>query len=537
MHNAGKTIAGWLTRALWVLETGLFLGLTLLNLRYIAFNRPSSAVQELIEFQNDSVLRFLPVFLLGVAAAALLRKLLQNRYPTTRVCLIVLAVIVGALSLWWALNSGYVLKGDQDSVVQTARRMLAGDYSDFEPGAYLFIFPFQIGFTTLLELLFTLFGTESLLPFTLLNWAGNIGSYLLLWGIGRQLFFRDETADRGPERLAATLMLSLCLVGSLRINFVYGNLLGNFLGLLAVWLLLRWQQAGGWGRFAGGCLAMAGAIQLKLFNAIFLVALVIFLVLNALLRQKPQTLLLPVLLVLACVLGQSAVSRIYEAQAGQPLPKSYPMELTIAMGMQDNWEGWRAPGWCNAYNFDTYREVGYDRELAVQKARQDIAARLQQFRAEPKTALQFYKLKTLSQWTEPTYQGFWLEYDFFHPDKYSPFMDNLYNGPLQDALVRGMKWYQTAVWLLAFLCLASRYKSVQLGQLLPGLIILGGFLFSLLSEGKGQYILPYFLLAVPYAGAGLAWLLKQADRALASSSFSSGRSVSISSSVLHPPRQ
>ena len=40
-------------------------------------------------------------------------------------------------------------------------------------------------------------------------------------------------------------------------------------------------------------------------------------------------------------------------------------------------------------------------------------------------------------------------------------------------------------------------------QLLPALAIFGGFLFQLVWEGKSQYILQYFMLALPYGAAGL----------------------------------
>ena len=39
--------------------------------------------------------------------------------------------------------------------------------------------------------------------------------------------------------------------------------------------------------------------------------------------------------------------------------------------------------------------------------------------------------------------------------------------------------------------------------LLPALAIFGGFLFQLVWEGKNQYILQYFMLALPYGAAGL----------------------------------
>lgn len=501
MNPILSRLARQLIRALWLFETGLFLLLALLNLRYFAIIRPESGGKEFVEYQNDSILRFLPVFVLGAATVLFCAKLLE-KLPPKGIALL-LALVVGAVSCWWAANSGYVLKGDQNSVYTAACNLLQNNFCDLETGEYLFVFPFQLGFVALLEGLFRLFGSTSLVPFMALSAAANVGIYLLLWGIASQFILHHTNP---PARLAQTaaVLITGCLAGILPVNFVYGNLLGSFFGLLAVWLLLCWQKNGRLGLFAGGCLAMAAAVQMKLFNLIFLIALCIFLVLEALHGQKPAALALAVVLALGCAVWQGGLEKIYEARMGRPLPQSYPMALTLAMGMQDNWEGWRAPGWCNTYNYSVYEESGYNRDIAAQRARQDIQNRLGEFASEPAKALKFYKFKTLSQWTEPTYQGFWTEYDWFNPGKYTGLLASLYTGPLQTALVRGMKWYQTAVWVLAFLCLAASRRRMGPAQLLPGLIVLGGFLFSLISEGKGQYTLPYFLLAIPYAAAGLA---------------------------------
>lgn len=75
MKTACETLAKCLTRMLWAMETILFLLLALLNLRYFSIIRPSSCGNELVEFQNDSVLRFLPVFFLGIAAVWLCVRL------------------------------------------------------------------------------------------------------------------------------------------------------------------------------------------------------------------------------------------------------------------------------------------------------------------------------------------------------------------------------------------------------------------------------------------------------------------------------
>ena len=80
----------------------------------------------------------------------------------------------------------------------------------------------------------------------------------------------------------------------------------------------------------------------------------------------------------------------------------------------------------------------------------------------------------------------------------------MYQGGLNVLLEGWMNLYQSLVWLWAAIYVAARRKKLEMTQLAPGLVILGGFLFQLLWEGKSQYTLVYFLMAIPYASGGLA---------------------------------
>ena len=43
----------------------------------------------------------------------------------------------------------------------------------------------------------------------------------------------------------------------------------------------------------------------------------------------------------------------------------------------------------------------------------------------------------------------------------------------------------------------------QIQKLFCLIIIIGGFLFHMFWEGKAQYILPYFIMVIPYSAAGI----------------------------------
>ena len=48
----------------------------------------------------------------------------------------------------------------------------------------------------------------------------------------------------------------------------------------------------------------------------------------------------------------------------------------------------------------------------------------------------------------------------------------------------------------------KRGEADRWGMLLPGIVFIGGFLFHLVWEAKGQYSVVYFMLLLPYAYLG-----------------------------------
>ena len=52
-----------------------------------------------------------------------------------------------------------------------------------------------------------------------------------------------------------------------------------------------------------------------------------------------------------------------------------------------------------------------------------------------------------------------------------------------------------------------RGKEYEVNELILVLAIFGGMLFSLLWEAKSRYVLPYFILMIPYSVRGWVWLI------------------------------
>ena len=74
-----------------------------------------------------------------------------------------------------------------------------------------------------------------------------------------------------------------------------------------------------------------------------------------------------------------------------------------------------------------------------------------------------------------------------------------------------MNHYQQLIYLGALLGAVLLWKKRRLPNCTLALIVLGGLLYHLLFEAKSQYALPYFMLLLPMAGAGLTALFRKVD--------------------------
>ena len=497
MHWSGRlerlavTALGWMVTALlWALAL-----LNLLRTAFFQLEDPYIA-WETVFYKADPVwpaLLFTGALVLVVTLWK--RSGIGARIPAPRRWIAVAAALAALGGVVWMQVSGQVQRHDSEMLIQAAQHWMEGDFSDFAEGGYLFCFPYQLGYALFLEGLFRLFG------------AGNVEAVRVVNSlcIGACVWLLSVLADKLMPKDSKNGTLTACLLlgawcAVLFTGFAYGNVPGMTLAMAALYLQVTWQQGGHWGRMLASGVCIAFGVWLKSFSLIFLIAQVILLVLQAV-RGRSWKPLAAVLAVLLLWQGLDKGSTAWmERRIGHEMNEGAPMILTLAMGMQNPWVGWRAEGWNNGYNLDIYSQVGYDAEEASALAREAIGWRLEEYRQDPATCLRFYYKKACSQWAEPTYQSLWINCRIGGMNEQE---SRLYQGKPARFLESGMELYQSAVWLSAAVYVTARRKKLDAPALAPGLVILGGFLFQMLWEGKSQYILPYFLLAVPYASAGL----------------------------------
>ena len=256
-----------------------------------------------------------------------------------------------------------------------------------------------------------------------------------------------------------------------------------------------------------------------------------------------------VLLITVYVIGNRGIQTGISSVTGRTVSDGAPMIAWVQMGLE---ESKRGPGWYNGYQVKLFQKADGDADLAAAWAQADLRKTISDMAEEPAKAADFFVRKIESIWAEPTFQSLWIQevgntswaegsppWELF---KEEGGLNRLY--VFAANLVQTFVYAMACVWVIAGMSAkGSRSKHVLMnrtwekrieaekaektvkavkkqgmetvwerqergetdrwGMLLPGIVFIGGFLFHLVWEAKGQYSVVYFMLLLPYAYLGM----------------------------------
>lgn len=254
---------------------------------------------------------------------------------------------------------------------------------------------------------------------------------------------------------------------------------------------------------------LALAIQAKSNYTICLVAYVLLLLLDALVRRKPKSLVGIVSVIVLYVIAGIGVDAAMQSITGIAKPEGMPSISWVAMGLQEEpptTERILAPGYYNAYNWELYTETGYDTAQTSAISREYIRQRVGEFVNDPASAARFFSRKTAAQWTEPTFESLVIQIGRPNNVSLAPWYTALctQGSTLEQTLWTVYDVFQGIIYFGALACFITRLRRGEVFQWTLAVTFLGGFLFHLVWELKGQYALFYFVLLIPYAVQGYA---------------------------------
>ena len=383
---------------------------------------------------------------------------------------------------------------DQYFVFYGAKEFLEGDYTRWQPGGYLHMYPFQNTLMLFYTVFHLIFGEQALLAvelFNLLCWYLGI---LAVYGLTKS-YFGEATA----KWTYVALLGFLPMWGY--VTYIYGTVPGLCCGLWGIWMERKFEETRK-DRYllASGVLLML-AVMWKNNYLIFAVAVMIMALLFAV-REKTLKPLWGIAWILVLYfLGTKGTLALIEHVTGQEITNGIPMIAWVAMGLR---ESNIAPGWFNMYTEKLYETSGYQGSAMIQSALEEIQRNFTLFSQQPDYALRFFSRKLSSMWNSPLLESVTIITKRNSTGELSyAVKDILYNGGVWNtALLLWQDVVQSALLFGSVLFLVFDKKKLKLENSCMIIAVLGGFLFHIFWEGKCQYTLPYYILLFPFSIQG-----------------------------------
>lgn len=446
--------------------------------------------------------------IVGIVLFALMVKLLWtekvqaflNRYGG-RLVLIILACVVAFIG-FWVYKTQFWYASDMELIYIYAEKMLAGDYSGWQPGGYPYMCPHQNGLLLLTAFLQLFFSQEQFfIAFYVLNIIFYVITIIAIL-FSLRLIYREKAMCS----LQGILMLCF-LPYSFFCLMMYSNIISFGWACVSIALGLWYCRDHRLIKLAGSALCMAFAIIMKQNQLIIFIGLLILLVFdwfNA--GQKKRKPAAGIAMYIAIViLGMQLPNWTIEQITGIEVAPGNSKWAYVTMGLMEV-DG--TPGWYNRYNDDVFARNNYDHDATAAEAQGEAVRILRGFMENPAEGWRFFNYKIASEWNNPTFECFNIQNARSTSLELPGFIKSTINdGGKINLLFNCIFDIFESIILFGVLLYLIAADDVGWDKLLFLVLFIGGFLFYIAWEAKAQYVVYYFLLLIPYALPGYRKLL------------------------------
>ena len=468
---------------------------------------PANPYAEIVNFDKDLVLTNIALIGLTILGALVaLRKNFSISKLNTKFIVGVMLLVTTILSLVWITLVKSIASGDAMILLNTARDAAKDNYQSFHTSweyygnhSYYLFYPFQLGYVFFAEILFRVFGTDSKdILFQIPNVIALDCIYVGLVMITKKLF------DRRSVTNITAIALTICFQPMFMTTFTYGLILGLAFSVWSVYFVIRYMRENKIRFAVFAVLLMAVSVLLKYNNMILMAAVCIALLLHVIGKKRFLALAVIAAMILCSVGLQKLVIYSYSARSGVELNTQVSQKMYAYMGIC---ESGMAPGWYNGKAMETMRDANMDVEKANKVASEGIKQRFDTL-TKNNQLFEFYKQKLISQYNEPSFESIWIsqvrKHDYPEGEQLPKLVDSVYSGGLSKVFDNWFNYYvmMTYIFFTAGMIWLIFRKKLNTESLILPVAILGGALYHLIFEGKSQYILPYFILLIPFAVYG-----------------------------------
>lgn len=493
MKKATSSLEVFCTKFVYVISAIMFVALSFWAIKYkhgYSFDYASEKVWS----TNDSLWRnvlFLGVILLVLYGlqAVLLRGEEKKQRKRVRIFLVADMVLTGIFAVLWVTGSHIMPHADQLQVYWTSLDFSQGIFTDMK--AYFYMCPQQYGLAFLYECVLWIWESYHLIQYI------NVICLLMILLLGYQI--SDCLFESPRINLYTIIVMNLFLPLVFYVNFVYGEMGTIATSMCSIWAVLKWIKTGKKRYAVVGIVTMAVALMLRLNMIIVAIALAIVLCVLGVREKSWRAFVLAIALVVLPMANIELIEWTYELRSGLEVGDGIPVTVNVAMGMQQSWQG---AGAYNAYNHITFWNCGGDSEAATLVAKEDIAKRIEEFRADLGMMRYFYQSKIWEQWNVGSF-GSLIMTNHFEAAPFPPAQE-VYGGKLQIPVQNWMEYYLFVIYFSALIyCVYGIIFEKDLRKTILPMVVIGGMIFSLLWEAKARYVFPYIVILLPVVAAGL----------------------------------
>ena len=512
MKKIGECLEGISGRAVQIIA--------IVILTYLSYWTAKSTFRYPLDYSRNEVLEYAdsPMKNLLVAGVAvlvfylfrclLLGKKIDEEKKRKRVFFLAMAdmIAIAVLLTAWVTVNKLEPMDDPQMIYMAVTSFQQGDFSKMEQFFYYQMYPHQYGLILLEELLTLIWQSYRVIQY--LNVLFICLIIFLLYRI-TDLLFHDPAVD-----LYCLMGTTAFLPLHLYVTYVYGDICSIALSLAVVWCLLKWDNDTKWRYIVLAVICAMIAVLARKNTLISLLAVMIACVFLAWKKWSWKPLLFGLCLLVFPMGAQRGVKEFYELRSGIEISDGLPATTWIAMGMQGSWGG---HGVWNGYTEHTWGRFVEEEDAQIKRKEftlSTIQGRMEEFKEDPQMAKDFYRLKILEQWAEPSYSS--LAINGSSAVGSGGLTEWIYVGVIPDLICRFQNYFQFLLYFLSLCCLvdALRRKAPVRDQVLL-ILLIGGFLFSVLWEAKARYVFPYVVALLPYMAKGarvlqnaVYWLIK-----------------------------
>ncbi|MBV7271500.1 glycosyltransferase family 39 protein [Clostridium sp. PL3] len=462
-----------------------------------------------LEKQKLGIFIFL-IVALGLFSIALYKLCLKlNKYskkvviPVTLLFSFVIQIVI--IFLFTRLPTD-----DSQTVLSLALNMLYNkDYSSFQTGGYLYMFPFNFSIVLYLKTLLAVF-PDNYLVIKIFNILFSLVITLMIYLIYKEINYKSEENDYGVLVFAATYIPSLFMC-----NFIYNDIIATAFFTTAIYFAIKFVKEKSIKYIIGASVSLAIGNYFRSVGVIVLIASVIYILLSIKkIGAKKVITSLCILAVLFNVPGwaQNAVLKGTNIVTESVNKNSAPIYMWLNMGISKDKFGF----WDDMQSYNIYQRQGnYNKEKSTELFKEEIKNKLSNMTFSD-IAKMYYKKITWT-WTEGTYQveryGIGVQSSFNRGQgrgmvmggySYTTFATDLFKGNSQYR--SGLLWIlyvmNFLMYCFIFVRLISGIKAKRFDEVFLILVILGFIGFYILWEIKSRYIYPVYplLIILSYMG-------------------------------------